>query len=48
MTYNLLTPEPLIQPATPEKIKEKPTLVPNPFVIPTPNINPGTEPTPKA
>ncbi|MFA7717522.1 MAG: hypothetical protein WC875_02310 [Candidatus Absconditabacterales bacterium] len=44
-------PEPLVQPEeplTPEKIKEKPAPTPNPFTIPTPQIQPGQEPSPKA
>jgi len=35
-------------PETPEKIKEVPVKVPNPFAIPTPNIQPNTKPSPKA
>lgn len=35
-------------PETPEKVKELPVKVPNPFAIPTPNIQPNTKPSPKA
>ena len=43
--------EPTIKPKTPEtpeRIKEVPVKVPNPFAIPTPNIQPNTKPIPKA
>ena len=41
-------PVPTIEPETPERIKESPIPMPNPFVIPTPTIKPGVAPIPKA
>jgi len=32
--------KPLEKPTIPEKVKEKPVYVPNPFVVPTPKIKP--------
>ena len=40
--------QPITKPETPERVKELPVKVPNPFAIPTPNIQPNTKPSPKA
>lgn len=40
--------QPITKPETPEKIKEAPIKVPNPFTIPIPQIQPNTKPSPKA